>query len=99
MTADRDDALQLAPEIEALQETVARYERYCVRLLAENAELRRERESGDGLRPLKSLLPESVSYERARRAAARGELVASMPAGRWLSSMPAVRAWLSAIGL
>jgi hypothetical protein len=48
--------------------------------------------------PLGKLLPVGLKYERARRAAERGELQAVMPNGRWLSTKSWVAGWLVRIG-
>jgi hypothetical protein len=48
--------------------------------------------------PLMKLLPVGVEYERARRAAGRGDLEAEKPSGRWLSTERAVARWLAMIG-
>ena len=91
------DALEVAgfsPQVESL-----------LRIIAEFGRLQREKaaepaaEPSEEKLPLKRLLPDGVKYERARRAAEAGRLVAEKIGDtRWVCTKSAMALWAATIG-
>jgi len=87
--ADAMEAAGLSPRLATLMATIDEFRR----MKADAAKA-----PSEDKRPLEKLLPDGVKYERARRAAKRGELQAEKPYGRWQSTESWVAAWLPTIG-
>jgi hypothetical protein len=72
-----------------------------IRIIDDFTQQRREQAAklDDEPQPLKQVVPDGVSYERARRAAEAGRLVAEkIGATRWSCTPSAMAGWLASIG-
>jgi len=90
--ADAMEAAGHPPKLATLMEIIVEFQRMKA-VIAKSSE-----EPAEVKRPLMKLLPVGIEYERARRAAERGELEAEKPFGRWLSTERAISRWLAIIG-
>jgi hypothetical protein len=93
--AQKMEAAGLSPKIATLMEIIGTF----ARLQAEAREKPRATEQRRVMWPLKARLPLHVPYEAARKAAVRGDLVATkMGRGRWFVADDDLQDWLAATG-
>lgn len=93
--AERMESAGFLPKIATLMEIITDYPR----LQAEaRAKAERATDPAEEMWPLKSLLPISVKYEQARRAADSSRLAAEKIGGRWFCTKLAVARWVAATG-
>ena len=92
--ADRMESAGFSPQAETLMQIITDYPR-----LQAEARVEAERISkAEEMWPLKGLVPIGVEYERARRAAERGHLVATKVGGRWFCTEAEMACWVAATG-
>jgi hypothetical protein len=92
--ADRMESAGFSPRVETLMQIITDYPR-----LQAEARAKTERVTeAEEMWPLKGLVPMGVEYERARRAAERGHLIAEKIGGRWFCTKPGMARWVAATG-
>jgi hypothetical protein len=95
---DIDRDAPSSPQIESLLQIVEVYRRDNAALSARVRELEAKSADDDALKPLKSLVDDVATYERARRACESGRLEATRHGKRWLSCQKWIAEWLRVTG-